>query len=72
MNKEKQIKTSPVNLILLIAACSLIFYLFVYRPEHIKEVCRLAYPDSVPVPNGFHRLPSLEPDYENCLKSYDL
>lgn len=50
-----------------------VFYQYVYRPEHIKQVCLLAYPESAPV-SGAYTLPSLgfSPDYDSCLGSYGL
>ena len=60
-----------INYLVLLLILGLIFYWFIYRPEHIKTVCRLAYPDSAPGGN-VPSLPSLGPDYRNCLKSYGL
>lgn len=51
-----------------------VFYQYVYRPEHIKQVCLLAYPESAPV-SGAYTLPSLlgsGPSYNSCLRSYGL
>ena len=46
------------------------FYWYVYRPEHIKQVCLMAYPESGP---GSLSLPTpFAPNYSSCLRSYGL
>jgi hypothetical protein len=69
--ENKNIKILAVLLVV-----AFVFYQFVYRPEHIKNVCLIAYPESAPHGgSGLPALPSLpsfEPDYNSCLRSYGL
>lgn len=65
---------STAQALLLLALLGVLFYWFIYRPEHIRQVCRIAYPDSAPSSGNLDlpSLPSLGPSYSGCLKSYGI
>lgn len=75
ITKFHQITKDCRVVIILIALASLIFYWYVYRPAHIREVCLLAYPQSAFGSGGILlELPSLnpKPDYNLCLRRHGL
>ena len=63
-------KNSKIIVALLVVG--FVFYYYVYRPEHIKQVCLMAYPESGPAGLNMPSLPSFDPDYSSCLRSYGL
>lgn len=72
---QKNKKLILISTLFLVLAST--FYWLIYRPEHIRQVCLMAYFDSVPTKHTLPSLPELPslnpaPNYSSCLRSYGL